>query len=130
MPKYPSLSCQAKRLAKAANKLINYAKRAEKGETSPINLLKGRVITEQVMKKLLMETVPKLESIPQNYVKIERKIRHRRGDNAPMVFVTVRNSEKEEVVRMQAKEEKDRSKEVDSKNYCRRIWTEEKNYYE
>jgi ribosomal protein L17 len=69
-------------------------------------LLKGRVITEQVMKKLLMETVPKLESVPQNYIKISKKIRHRRGDNAPMVHVTIRGSEKEEIVRMQAKEEK------------------------
>ncbi len=51
---------QAKRLVVKANKLINFAKRAEKGATSPLNLLKGRVVTEQVMKKLLMETVPKL----------------------------------------------------------------------
>lgn len=45
---------QAKRLAIAGNKLINFAKRAEKGATSPLNLIKGRVVTEQVMKKLLM----------------------------------------------------------------------------
>lgn len=31
---------------------------------------------------------------------------------------------------MQAKEEKDRSKDVDSKSFCRRIWNEEKSYYE
>jgi hypothetical protein len=55
---------------RAANKLINFAKKAEKGFTSPANLLKGRVATEQVLKKLLMETVPKLENIPQNYVTI------------------------------------------------------------
>jgi ribosomal protein L17 len=58
------------------------------------------------MKKLLMETVPKLESIPQNYITISKKIRYRRGDNAPMVHVTIRNSEKEDIIRMQVKEEK------------------------
>lgn len=57
-----------------------------------------------------METVPKLESVPQNYIHISGKVRHRRGDNAPMVHVTIRNSEKEEVVKMQLKEEKERSK--------------------
>jgi ribosomal protein L17 len=97
---------QAKHLVIAANKLIKFAKRAEKGATSPLNLLKGRVVTEQVMKKLLMETIPKLESIPQNHITVSRKIRRRRGDNAPMVHVTIRGSEKEDIVRMQAKEEK------------------------
>jgi muconolactone delta-isomerase len=87
-------------------------------------------VTEQVMKKLLMETVPKLENIPQNYITISKKIRYRRGDNAPMVHVTIKGSEKEEIVRMQAKEEKERSKEVDSKGFCRRIWSEEKSHYE
>lgn len=77
-----------------------------------------------------METVPKLDNIPQNYVKISKNIRHRRGDNAPMVHVTVRGSEKEDVSKMQAKEEQDRSKEVDSKSYCRRIFGEEKTFYE
>jgi hypothetical protein len=57
---------------KVANKLINFAKRAERGETSPINLIKGRVSTDQVLKKLMMETVPKLENIPQNYVTISK----------------------------------------------------------
>jgi ribosomal protein L17 len=66
--------------------------------------LKGRVATEQVLKKLLMETVPKLENVPQNYIVISKKIRYRRGDNSQMVTVTVRNSEKEEVSKMQAKE--------------------------
>lgn len=51
-----------------------------------------------------METVPKLENVPQNYIVISNKIRYRKGDNAPMVTVTVRNSEKEEVSKMQAKE--------------------------
>jgi ribosomal protein L17 len=88
---------------KATNKLINFAKKAARGKTSPINLIKGRVATEQVLKKLMMETVPKLENIPQYYVNISKKIRRRRGDNAPMVFVTIRNSEKEEVVKMQEK---------------------------
>lgn len=87
----------------AANKLIKVAKRAERGATSPLNLLKGRVVTEQVMKKLMMETVPKLESISQNFINIEKKIRRRRGDNAPMVHVTIRGSEKEDIVRMQIK---------------------------
>ena len=81
------------------------------------------------MKKLLMETVPKLEHIPQNYIHISKKIRYRRGDDAPMVHVTIKSSEKEEIVRMQAKEEKERSKEVDSKGFCRRICSEEKSYY-
>lgn len=66
--------------------------------------MKGRVATEQVLKKLLMETVPKLENVPQNYIVISKKIRYRRGDNSQMVTVTVRNSEKEEVSKMQAKE--------------------------
>ena len=77
---------------RAANKLIHFAKKAERGLASPMNLLKGRVATEQVYKKLLMETVPKLANVKQNYVRIEKKIRYRRGDNAPMVYVTIRNS--------------------------------------
>lgn len=47
-----------------------------------------------------------------------------------MVHVTIRASEKEEVVKMQRKEEKERSKDVDVKAFSRRIWTEEKSYYE
>ena len=57
-----------------------------------MNLLKGRVATEQAHQKLLMEIVPKLEHVPQNYVKIEKGVRHRRGDNAPMVHVIIKNS--------------------------------------
>jgi ribosomal protein L17 len=86
---------------RAANKLIQFAKKADKGFTSPMNLLKGRVSTEQVYKKLLMETVPKLGNLSQNYVTISQSVRYRRGDNAPMVWVTVRGSEKEEMARMQ-----------------------------
>jgi hypothetical protein len=37
-------------------------------------------------------------------VRIEKGIRHRRGDNAPMVHVILKNSEKEEVAQMQKKE--------------------------
>ena len=80
-----------------------------------MNLLKGRISTDQVFKKLLVETVPKLDHVPQNYVKIERGRRYRRGDNAPMVFVTVRGSEKEEVMQMQLREAKERSRNVDVK---------------
>ena len=86
---------------RATNKLFHFAKKAEKGFTSPINLLKGRVTTEQVYKKLLMETIPKLEHISQNYVTISKSLRYRRGDNAPMVWVTIKGSEKEEMARVQ-----------------------------
>lgn len=69
-----------------------------------MNLLKGRIYTEQAYKKLLMETVPKLENVNQNYVYIEKKpFRHRKGDNAPMVHVIIKNSEKEEIAKMQVK---------------------------
>jgi ribosomal protein L17 len=80
---------------RATNKLIHFAKKADRGFTSPMNLLRGRVTTEQAYKKLMMETVPKLENVPQNYVQIESWVKHRKGDNAPMVHVTIRNSEKE-----------------------------------
>ena len=117
-------------MRKAGNKLIHFAKRAERGSGNAMNLLKGRVSTKQVLKKLLVETVPKLDHIPQNYVKIEKGRRHRRGDNAPMVFVTVRGSEKEEVVQMQLREVRERSREMDRKEYNRRVLSEEKVYYE
>ena len=69
-----------------------------------MNLLKGRIYTEQAYKKLLMETAPKLENVSQNYVYIEKKpIRRRRGDNAPMVHVMIKNSEKAEAAKMLAK---------------------------
>lgn len=41
-----------------------------------------------------------------------------------MVHVTIRNSEKEEIVRMQKKDAQDKVGLVDSKSFCRRIWTE------
>lgn len=94
-----------------------------------MNLLKGRVSTEQVYKKLLMETVPKLENISQNFVTIEKGVRHRRGDNAPMVHVIIKGSEKEEVGILQAKEIKDKRKDVDIKVYTRQILAEEKAHY-
>lgn len=97
-------SIQAKRLVKAANKLIHFARKADQGFTSPLNLLKGRVTTEQVYKKLLMETIPKLENVPQNFVTMSKITRRRRGDNAPMVYVTVKGSEKEEIAKIQEKE--------------------------
>lgn len=79
---------------RAANKLIHFAKKADHGFTSPLNLLKGRVATETIYKKLMMETVPKLDNVSQNFVFVEGIHRYRRGDNAPMVYVTIRNSEK------------------------------------
>ena len=88
-----------------------------------MNLIKGRVATQEAKEKLLKEIVPKVESIPQNYIKIEKNIRNRRGDDAPMVHVTIRNSEKEEIVRMQKKDAQDKEGMVDSKSFCRRIWT-------
>jgi len=131
MQKYHSVLSQAKRVVKAANKLIHFAKKADKGFTSPMNLLKGRIYTEQAYKKLLMETVPKLENVPQNYVYIERKpIRRRRGDNAPMVHVTIKNSEKEEAAKMLAREEREKRTDKDIKAFGRQVLAEEKAYYE
>jgi hypothetical protein len=86
-----------------------------------MNLLRGRLYGEQALKKLLMETVPKLENVPQNYVSISRNIRYRRGDNAPMVYVTIKKSEKEEVARMQEKEAKEKLNLVDTKVFSRKI---------
>lgn len=40
-----------------------------------------------------------------------------------MVHITIRNSEKEEIVRMQKKDAQDKEGIVDSKAFCRRIWT-------
>lgn len=114
---------------RAANKLLHFAKKADKGFTSPKNLLRGRVTTEQVYKKLLMETVPRLENIPQNFVSVTKILRRRRGDNAPMVNVTIRGSEKEEVARLQAKEAREKSKEPHIRDYHRSILAEEKAYY-
>ena len=117
-------------MRRAADKLIYFAKKAEKGHASALNLLKGRLYTEQALKKLMVETVPKLDHIKQNFVKIEKRIRHRRGDNAPMVFVTVRGSEKEEALKLQKKEAKERSGLPDSNEFNRGILIEEKTHYE
>ena len=95
-----------------------------------MNLLKGRIYTEQAYKKLLMETVPKLENVNQNYVYIEKKpIRHRRGDNAPMVHVIIRNSEKEDIAKMQAQEAREKRTHKDVKVFGRQMLSEERAYY-
>lgn len=77
-----------------------------------------------------METVPKLQNISQNYVKIQKGIRHRRGDNAPIVHVMIKNSEKEEVARLQDKQAKQKRKEVDIKVFHRKVLAQEKAKYE
>ena len=45
MLRYIADSIQAKRLVRAANKVIHFAKKADAGFTSPLNLIKGRVTT-------------------------------------------------------------------------------------
>jgi len=106
---------------RATNKLINFAKKADKGFTSPLNLLKGRVATEQVYKKLMMEIVPKLENVKQNYVNISKSIHYRRGDNAPMRAVTIRGTEKEEAIRMQTMERKAKFNSFNTAAYSRKL---------
>lgn len=113
------------------NKLIHFAKKADQGFTSPLNLIKGRVATEKVLKKLMMETVPKLDNVSQNFVVVGDIHRYRKGDNAPMVYVTIRNSEKAEAVKLQKKEEKEKAlaKTRDVKAFHREMLNQEKAYY-
>lgn len=57
-------------------------------------MIKGRVSTKKVMNKLIMQVAPRLRQMNQNYVKMTKIIRRRRGDNAPMVIVSIRGDER------------------------------------
>jgi ribosomal protein L17 len=46
------------------------------------------------MNKLIMQVAPRLRQMNQNYVKMTKIIRRRRGDNAPMVIVSIRGDER------------------------------------
>ena len=65
-----------------------------------MNLLKGRVSTDKVHKKLLLNLVPRLRTITHgNFVRVSKIQHHRRGDNAPVVTVSIAGDEKTEFKR-------------------------------
>jgi ribosomal protein L17 len=97
VPKYQLqfIITQAKHLRKAGNRLLCYARKAANGETSAINLLQGRVSTDKVKKKLLLNLIPRLRSVEGgDLVRVSRIFKRRRGDNAPMVKVSIVGNEK------------------------------------
>ena len=73
-----------------------YAKRAEAGQTGPMNELKGRVTTSKVQQKLLLTIVPRLKNFNGSYINISPIFKRRRGDNSPMVTVNITGDERTE----------------------------------
>ena len=79
---------------------MKYARRAANGEASAMNLLQGRVSTDKVHKKLLLNLVPRLRTITNgNFIRVSKIQRHRRGDDAPVVTVSIVGDEKSEFKR-------------------------------
>lgn len=85
---------QAKHLRLYGNKLFKFAKAAAAGQSSPKNLLKGRVDTKEAYTKLLLEIAPRLKDIKHNFIVVSKIFRKRRGDNAPLVTVSIKGCEK------------------------------------
>lgn len=82
-------------MRKSANHLLKYAKKAANGEKSAMNLLQGRVSTDKVHKKLLLNLIPRLRTFQGgDYVRVSKIQHHRRGDNAPLVTVSIVGDEK------------------------------------
>lgn len=55
-----------------------------------MNLLQGRVSTDKAHKKLLLNLIPRLRTYQSaNFVRVSKIQHHRRGDNAPMVTVSI-----------------------------------------
>ncbi len=60
-----------------------------------MNLLQGRVSTEKVHKKLLLNLIPRLRTVQgSNLVRVSSINHRRRGDNAPLVTVSIVGDEK------------------------------------
>ena len=76
---------QAKHLKPYAQKLLKFAKKAEAGKKSPLNLLRGRIHTKKAEKKLLVDLVPRIKHIRGGLIDLKEKGERRKGDNAPLV---------------------------------------------
>lgn len=76
--------------------MLNFAKRAEAGQKSPLNLLKGRVHTKKAEQKLLLDLIPRIKHIQGGFINISQLKYRRRGDNAPMVELSIKGNEKSE----------------------------------
>mgnify|MGYP002387283122 CR=1 FL=1 len=82
-------------MVKSANHLLKYARRAANGEKAPVNYLQGRVSTDKVHKKLLLNLIPRLRTYQGgSLIRVSKIQHHRRGDNAPMVTVSIVGDEK------------------------------------
>lgn len=73
-------------------KLLNFARKAESGKTSPLNLLKGRVHTEKAYTKLLVDIIPRIKHLEGNFLNFKDLHIKRKGDNAPMVQVSIKGN--------------------------------------
>lgn len=80
---------QAKHLRPYAQKLLCFAKKAEAGETSALNLLKGRIHTKKAEKKLLVDLMPRIKQTTGSFIQIKNLGVRRKGDNAPMSEISI-----------------------------------------
>lgn len=102
-------------------KLLVFAKKAEAGQTSPLNLLKGRVHTNRAYTKLLVDIIPRIKHLKGSLINMRDLHINRRGDNAPMVQVSIKGNEKTEFEKKRRQEAIEKGEIVDIKSYHAKI---------
>ena len=94
-------------------------------------MLRGRVSTEKVRKKLLLNLIPRLRKIKGgNFIRVSPIQSHRRGDNAPMVTVSIVGDEKSEFKKNEKQNMINNGLIIDIKNINKKLLLEEKTHYE
>ena len=61
-----------------------------------MNLLKGRIHTRKAYDKLLLNLIPRIKNTTNGFISVTKVLHRRRGDNAPMVQVSIKGNEKSE----------------------------------
>ena len=84
-------------------------------------MLKGRVSTDKVEKKLLLDLIPRLRNVKGgNFVNVSKINHHRRGDNAQMVTVSIIGNEKSEFQKNERQNNLNNGKIIDMKSINKR----------
>lgn len=68
------------------------AKKAERGQTSPLNLLKGRLYTREAEQKLILDLIPRIKHFRGPLINISRVVHTRRGDGADLVRISIKGN--------------------------------------
>jgi hypothetical protein len=94
-------------------------------------LLQGRVSTDKVEKKLLLNLIPRLRTVEGgDLVRISSIQKRRRGDNAPMVTVSIVGNEKDEFEKNEKQTKMAKGEIIDMKSLSKKWLLEEKAHYE